>query len=112
MGDHGAENIDAQSEAHKRGNIGVIIRRRDFDHLHAAETLGGDEADELERFAREQTAGLGPTSARDERRFDAIDIIRQINRIAILPGALEINLADLIDAQTLKVVHRHDICLS
>ena len=48
---------------------GGRVLRAHLDDLHPAEALGGDEADHLQRLARQEAAGLGPPRPRHEPRL-------------------------------------------
>ena len=83
---HRAEGVEDDA-ARQLGRIVVdVVGRRDLDDLHAAEALSCDEADDFERFARQQATGLWRTGSRREAGIDGVDVERQIDGLAAFPG--------------------------
>ncbi len=99
-----------QKRQHKTHS--VVVRGADLHDLHAAQSLRGDQPDELQRLAWEEAAGLGPARARHERRLDGIDVVAHVYGVAPVPRALERDLGDLVDAHGLDVVHGEDVRLA
>ena len=69
--DHRAERLDHDAHAEQRGDVGGVVGRRDLDHLEPAQALRRDQAEELQRLARQEAAGLRPAGAGDEAAIDA-----------------------------------------
>src|SRR5438552_13056359 len=78
---HGAERLDHHPYADQRRDVGRVVRRRHLDDLEAAEAFGRDEAEKLQRLARQETAWLRPAGAGHEAAIDRIDVERDIDRI-------------------------------
>jgi hypothetical protein len=112
MADHGSQGVHDDAQSHERGNVSMIVRRADFDNLHATQAFLGDKANQFEGFARQETARLRPTCAGHKGRFDGINIVAHVDGVAAIPSPFEGHLSDLIDAMLLNIIHSEDISLA
>mmetsp|Transcript_34144 Transcript_34144/g.74840 ORF Transcript_34144/g.74840 Transcript_34144/m.74840 type:complete len:251 (+) Transcript_34144:175-927(+) len=109
MAYHGAQSIHDDAQCHQGGNVCVIIRRTDFDDLHATQAFLGHEANQLEGFTGQEATGFRPPGARHKGRFDGINVIAHVDSVAPIPSSLERHFGDLINAKVLDVVHSENI---
>mmetsp|Transcript_18052 Transcript_18052/g.46653 ORF Transcript_18052/g.46653 Transcript_18052/m.46653 type:complete len:253 (-) Transcript_18052:101-859(-) len=109
MCNHRAKRVDDDAQSHQACDIRHVVWRRNLDNLHAAQPLLGDEADKLERLAREQATRLGPARAGDEGCLKRINVVAQVHRIRAVPRAFERHLRNLVDAELLDVAHREHV---
>ena len=87
----------------QRRDVGGVVGRRDLDHLQAAHAFRGDQAQELERLARQEAAGLGPAGAGHEAAIDGVDVEGDVDRVGVLPGQLQRDLGGLLQPHLLDV---------
>src|SRR5215218_5268241 len=58
----------------------AVVRRRDLDHVEAAEVDPGERADEAERLGTAEAADLGRPRARRVRGIERVDVEREVRR--------------------------------
>ena len=69
--DHRAERLDHHAHAEQRGDVGGVVRRRDFHHLQPAQAFGRHQPQNLQRLARQEAARFRPAGAGHETAIDA-----------------------------------------
>src|SRR5919112_426002 len=70
----GAERGVDDPGAEERGDLPHVVLRRDLDHLHADQSLAGDDAQHAEDLARRKPTWLGGTGAGSVARIEAVDV--------------------------------------
>lgn len=103
---HGTQCINNNAQRHQRRDIRVIVGRADLDDFHTAQSFLGDQPDQLQGFAGQQAARFGPARARNERRFNRINVVTHVDRVATIPGALERHFGNLVDTVLFNTVVR------
>ena len=74
--DQAAEGVADDPGGDERRDLGVVVRWGAFDDLDAGERPFGHQLNELQYFARQKAAGLGPSGSGHERRVQAVDVKR------------------------------------
>ena len=63
-------NIENDTAGKLRRIVVDIVRRRDFHHLHAAQSFARNGVDHFERFSGQQAAGLRRARSGSKTRID------------------------------------------
>ena len=86
LGRERGDQLQRDAVGGHRRHLGVVVRRRDLDDVHAGDLHGaGDPADRAQQLARQQAAGLGRAGAGRDARVDDVDVDRDVDRV----GAVE-----------------------
>src|SRR5579871_659476 len=85
MRDHGAQRLDDDAHADQRRDVRRIVRRRYFYDLKAAKTFGGNEPQDLQRLARQESARLRPARSRNEAAIDRVNVEGDVDGVSVLP---------------------------
>ena len=81
-----ADRLERRPVGDHRRRLGVVVRRRDLDDVHAGELDRADDpADRPEQLAGQQPARLRRARARREPGVDDVDVDAQVDRV----GAVE-----------------------
>src|SRR5262249_494620 len=105
MGHERADDIEDDAASQLRRIVVDVVGRRDLDGLHAAQSLSGNGVNHLQRFSWQEAARLGRAGPRREARIDRVDIERQIDGLATLPGHFESDLGGLFGSVSVDIMH-------
>ena len=84
------ERLEAHPVGEVRRDLGVVVGRRDLDHVDARDgQLAADPADGVQQLPRGQPAGLGGAGAGGVARVADVDVDREEDRVAVVEGDLE-----------------------
>src|SRR5262245_46458334 len=100
-----AENVEDEARGELRRVVVDVIGWGDFDHLHAAQTLGGNGMNHLQGLTRQETARLRRSCPWGKTWIDRVDVVRQVNRLAAFPRHVEGDLCGLLRSMLLDVLH-------
>src|SRR6476620_12197944 len=100
-----AEDIEDDAGGELRRIVVDIVRRRDFDHFHAAQACSGNGVNYLQSLAWQEPARLGRSCPRREAGIDRVDVEGEINRLAAFPRHIEGDLGGLLRSVLLDVLH-------
>src|SRR5215207_1862684 len=77
----GAQHGVDDPRAEERGDLSDVVLRRDLDHLHADQSLAGDDAQHAEDLTRCESTRLRGPGAGGVARIDGVDIKGEKDRL-------------------------------